>query len=204
MELICEHFMLPESITVDAMKKILTEPDESGDDSPLHIAIRDEDIDVVKALLNFGADVNAKGQFGQTPILTATVVGNIPILELLLDRGGDLTMINDNKLSALHIAVQQEWPRTVRWLLNKGLDINALDSTLSTPLHWAAFDGNIPMVKLLIGRGAKIDIRNDESHTPFEIARAIGTPDHKIIAGILRSRTPKNFYAQKKIFFNDE
>ncbi|CAH1404977.1 unnamed protein product [Nezara viridula] len=198
LELICEHFVLPDNIPIDAMRKTLAEPDEIGGDPPFHIAIYDEDIDVVRAMLNFGVDVNCKGAYGQTPILTATIVGSIPILELLVEKGGDLTMVNYNKSSALHIAVLQEWPKTTRWLLNKGLDINALDSTLSTPLHLAAFDGNIPMVKLLIGRGAKIDIRNEDGHTPFEIARAIGTPHHKIIAGILRSRTPKNFYAQKQ------
>nr|XP_014272288.1 ankyrin-1 isoform X1 [Halyomorpha halys] len=198
MELIYEYFMLPDSIPKDTMKKALAEPEEPGDDPPLHIAIRDENMDVIRALLNVGVDVNGKGQFGQTPIHTAAVVGSIPILELLVDRGGDLNRINDNKLSALHIAVQQEWPRTTRWLLNKGLDINALDSTVSTPLHWAAFDGNIPMVKLLLGKGARVDIRNAEGHTPFDIARAIGTRHHKIIVGILRSRTPKNFYGQKK------
>jgi hypothetical protein len=61
----------------------------------------------------------------------------------------------------------------VQWLLDRGANANARSSIGSrgTALHSAAWNGNLPMVKLLVAAGADIDVRDEEHHnTPAGFA----------------------------------
>lgn len=61
--------------------------------TPLHSAVADDagevTKDIVKMLLDKGADPNAKNANGSTPVHTAAFTGNVPVLEMLLEAGGD-------------------------------------------------------------------------------------------------------------------
>jgi hypothetical protein len=49
---------------------------------------------VVRVLLESGADVNASGIGGETPLMTAVSSGNTDIIKLLLDAGSDVHAVN--------------------------------------------------------------------------------------------------------------
>jgi len=55
---------------------------------------------------------------------------------------------------ALTVAAAQGHTDTVKALLDAGADVNAADVTGWTPLHAAAYNGNLQIVKLLLGHGA--------------------------------------------------
>jgi uncharacterized protein len=61
--------------------------------TPLHSAVADDagevTKDIVKMLIDAGADPNAPSAAGGTPVHTAAFTGNLPVLEMLLDAGGD-------------------------------------------------------------------------------------------------------------------
>jgi hypothetical protein len=55
-------------------------------------------------------------------------------------------------------------------LLERGLDINALDSRGRTALHGAALQGYDEVVQALVERGATLDIKDTEGFTPLDTA----------------------------------
>jgi ankyrin repeat protein len=53
--------------------------------------------------------------------------------------------------------------------------LNAKDKLGNTPLHWAAFHGNLPAVKVLIDAGADVKAKNNYgAYMPGDLAGAIG------------------------------
>jgi len=59
----------------------------------------------------------------------------------------------------------------VKQYLEKCADINVIDANNNnTPLHYAVKNNNEEIVKLLLQRGAKVNIRNDKGETPLDLA----------------------------------
>ena len=69
----------------------------------------------------------------------------------------------------------------VRFLIDKGADVNVVAGDGGTPLFWAAgSDNNGELVQLLLDHGARIDVKNKAGTTPYEKAvyRAISKGDN--------------------------
>ncbi len=73
-----------------------------GGATALHIAVRNNNIEIVKILLNFGADVNKIDNDGFNPAMRAAYLGNSEILKILLDKNTDVSKLN-NKAESLII-----------------------------------------------------------------------------------------------------
>lgn len=71
---------------------------------PLHAAIAGRCVDAVAALLDRGADPNARQQAGYTPLMGAASAGRDDIADLLLARGADRALRSDEGKSAEIIA----------------------------------------------------------------------------------------------------
>ncbi len=121
----------------------------AADDSPLFEAVRKGDKAAVEVLLAKGADVNAKDQFGDTPLHAV----------LMKDDWDDT-----------HKDI-------VTLLLAKGADVNSKDRNNKTPLHWAACGGTKVIVVLLLGNGANLNATNDAGTTPLHEAARCGKKD---------------------------
>jgi len=63
-------------------------------------------LDVVRYLLDEGADVNAREKFGNTALAEATYYGHIAVIKELLARGADINAIGEGG-TALDIAVNR-------------------------------------------------------------------------------------------------
>ncbi len=71
---------------------------------PLHAAVAGRDAECVQALLDAGADPNARQQAGYTPLMGAASAGRGDLVDLLLRRGADPLLVNDEGKSAAVIA----------------------------------------------------------------------------------------------------
>ena len=74
------------------------------------------------------------------------------------------------KRSLLYIAARNGHVKVCEYLINKGLEINDIQDTGSTPLHGAVYYGQIEVVRLLLNYGAKTNIKNKYDHFPIDEA----------------------------------
>ena len=87
----------------------------------------------------------------------------------LVDFGGN---------TALHLASANGFIEVVKYLVNElHCDINAKNKSLSTPLSWAAFNGQKKVVEFLLEKGADFDVKNINGKKPSELAYDCGYYD---------------------------
>eukprot|EP00940_MAST-03C_sp_MAST-3C-sp2_P003576 g3576.t1 len=119
---------------------------------PLHEAISKNHSNVVKLLIDAGADVNKACSSGKTPLLIAVTHGHRDIAEELIKSGADPNKISHspNLLSPLHIAVKGGDTKTVDLLLRHGASPRHKTRKGWTPLHLAVKQGHQDIVHSLV------------------------------------------------------
>jgi ankyrin repeat protein len=159
----------------------------SDGSTPLHQAVRVNDLKTVDALIKRGADVKAVTRYGVTPMHVAALNGNAAILRRLLDAGADVNTATPGGETALMTAVRTGKADAVTVLLDRGANVNAKDSVRSqTALMWAVTENHADLVKLLVARGADVKAQTTIT-TPrgqYVPARAGGASGN----GIIRQR----------------
>ena len=109
------------------------------------------DVEKVKVLLDGGANVNAKSDSERTALLVAaSYPRTVDLLRLLLDRGADLRAQDRAGATALALAVRSADVEVVRFLVEKGLDANAL-SVGARRVAFGRYDR--PTVDFLMSKG---------------------------------------------------
>ena len=122
-----------------------------------------DEADVVRLLLNAGADANAENRFGMTPVIQASMNGNGEIVSMLLDAGANPNARTLQGDTALMNAAKAGSVTGVQALIEAGAEIDARDSYLfQTPLMWAAAANNAEIVRILGENGADLNARSAE------------------------------------------
>ncbi|KAK3317546.1 ankyrin repeat-containing domain protein, partial [Cercophora scortea] len=135
--------------------------------TPLYAAAGAEDSAAVEILLNAGANPNATDDGGWSVLHVAARCGREKNVRLLLSHGADVNLRDQRGYSVLIAACYGcSEPEVTRLLLENKADPNVSDRLGSTPLHWAAYNGNKFVCELLLDHGAEVD----------KIAPTIGTP----------------------------
>jgi hypothetical protein len=118
-------------------------------------ASQNGDIEAAQALLDNGADVNAKNKVGGTALMLASGYGHIEIVQALLAKGADVNAQTNNGATALMIASQNGHKEVVQILLDKGADVNVKANNGSTALMWAYKSGHNDIEELLVKAGSQ-------------------------------------------------
>ncbi len=149
----------------------------TGASTSLHTAVGRADASEVQALLDEGADVNARNEDGQTPLHIAAERGEIAVLEALLDRGANIDATDMNGATPLLLATFNESPMPViELLLTGGADPNAGAEGEAKALHLAVSLRNPALVQLLLDHGATPNIRDPLGETPLHYASIDADP----------------------------
>jgi len=124
--------------------------------TPLLRAAKGGDVEAVKLLIKYKADLNQPNEQGVTPLLAAAGSGhgNNPTrgrfktddeaaecVRLLVEAGVDVNQADRTRQTALHMAAQHAWVHTVQMLADKGADLEFADSRGMRPFDVAAGPG---------------------------------------------------------------
>lgn len=132
----------------------------AADATPLFRAAKAVDLEVMRLLLDKGADAGHVLKDGSTPLMAAT--GIAPKIFMADEEKREPT--DDERLEA------------VKLCLEHGADVNAVQSGEaggSTALHIAAGKGSDRIVQLLLEHGAKTDIKDKMGRTALDVASGV-------------------------------
>ncbi|HMP03533.1 MAG TPA: ankyrin repeat domain-containing protein [Gemmatales bacterium] len=126
---------------------------------------------VVKALLRFGADVNARDCFGRSALQFAVDARSLETAQALLDGGADPDSRNDEGITSLMIAAINQQAELLDLLLKAGADPNRKDKEGHVALMWAAMKGSVTILQRLVAGGADPKLKDKEKLTALDHAR---------------------------------
>jgi ankyrin repeat protein len=128
---------------------------------------------------------------GQTPFLTAALAGDVTVMRLLLDHGADPKIPTIQGTTALMAAAGINWVfyqtydegskallEAVQLCYQLGMDVNAVNSMGLTALHGAANRGSDDIIRFLVEKGAKLDVKDKEGRTPLTWAEGVFLATH--------------------------
>jgi len=131
------------------------EPDGT---TPLHWAVRADDLAKVNKLLAEGADAKAANRYGITPLYLACQNANPAMIERLLKAGADPNAVSTEGETALMTVARTGVVEAAKVLLDHGAKVDAREEWHGqTALMWAVDEQHPAMVKELIAHGADVN-----------------------------------------------
>lgn len=134
---------------------------------------RQENLEIARALLDHGADINARDVDGATPILCALHLKWDRTAQLLLDRGADIHLRGKDGYNTL-MAARGEFTEK---LIQRGGDIHAVSTEGWTPLHSVSMAADLPAIRSLLAHGAEVNAHAQDNSTPLIYAALSRRPD---------------------------
>uniref|UniRef100_A0A671KQ14 Histone-lysine N-methyltransferase EHMT2-like n=1 Tax=Sinocyclocheilus anshuiensis TaxID=1608454 RepID=A0A671KQ14_9TELE len=132
---------------------------DSGGWTPIIWAAEHRHIDVIRALLNRGANVTLRDKEMNVCLHWASFSGSAEIAELILNAGCPLSSVNLHGDTPLHIAAREGYIDCVTLFLSRGADIDIMNKEGDTPLSLARSDTPV-WVALQINRKLRRGIAN--------------------------------------------
>eukprot|EP01032_Pedospumella_encystans_P008759 gene8759-10361_t len=154
----------------------------------LHVAAEHGHTEVVKMLLEHGAEVNCKSVADQTTALTLAASHNndANLIKVLLEHGATVNHGNGYGNTALHEACRMGHGAVINILLEHGADVNAKNHKGSTPLHMFCYGNpkagakdlhSRALCETLLKNGAGVNTPDNRGATPVLVCAASGRID---------------------------
>lgn len=165
------------------------ENSESWGSHPLHRAAASCNTEVVRALVEAGANVRAANRLhGWLPIHYAAKHGCAETLRVLIAAASPVQVIDKYGNQPIHLAAQSGDPDSVKILLDAGAKADIQGGPyLSQPIHEAARAGHAEVVQALLAAGADVNAPNDHGVTPLDLASSEKESNFKRTIRVLES-----------------
>jgi ankyrin repeat protein len=137
----------------------------------LHEAIAD--VNIVRLLLNHGADVNFRQDDLRTPLHLAAWYAELEVARVLLEHNADVRSRDNMGKTPLHLLFggsgrgDGDIPGLARLLLDHGAHVNTQDDDDNTPLHLASDRWMYKCARILLEHGADASAENKMGKTPW-------------------------------------
>jgi ankyrin repeat protein len=181
-------------------------------------------LEVMKDLIEHGANVNAPvgeklwfrsytndytwvDPAGATPLWRAAQSSDIAAMHLLIDHGADPKIASKSGDTPLMAAAGIGWAANwsvnapypfvdaVKYCVELGNDVNAVDNRGYTALHGAAYLGKNDMVEYLVSKGAKVNAKSKAGDYPADMANGptrFGQPHPETVALLEKLGSPNS------------
>ena len=178
--------------------------------TPLHLAAVNGSARMIELLLDAGAQANEIGGEGETVLMTAARTGDVEAAAVLLERGAEVDAREGwHGQTALMWAAAQGHPAMVKKLLEAGADVNARSNVEEwerqrtaeprakwmppggmTPLLFAAREGCLGCIGVLIDAGADVDMTTPDGISP--VLSALINGHYDVAAALVEAGTDPN------------
>ena len=136
----------------------------------LHIASLRGQIEVVRLLLDSGADVNIPNANNDTVLHFAARSGNADIIKLILDKGMSVNLTSTQASTPVQLSPACNNPTAARAFVEVGATLNKTNKSDISPLMMAAYNGKLEAVRYLVKRGADINLCNNNKKSALLLA----------------------------------
>lgn len=161
------------------------EAKSDGGWTPLHSQAYGGHTDGVELLLEHGADIEAKHAYDMTPLVSSVRWDRIEVAQLLVEKGANVDATNTLGRTPLIISATEGYFELAKTFLDNGADLYIEDDNYKrTALHFAALNGHLKIVDVLLRKGAHVDKKDAAGKTPLDYANRYG---HKKVAKLLKS-----------------
>lgn len=165
-------------------KNIELEPAEEPNmvNKPLAYAAAYGNLEIVKMIVEKGADLNGRVAYGDVPLIKAAENGNIDIIRYLLEKGADVNMPNSFGITPfIGFCLDKDKDMDiVKLAYEKGGEINKsyINYTQNyygkfnyNALQFAVAKGRIEVIKFLIEKGGDPSIKTFDNKDCFDLAK---------------------------------
>ncbi|GAB4407246.1 MAG: ankyrin repeat domain-containing protein [Microscillaceae bacterium] len=162
--------------------------EDSAEGSPLWLAVKGKNLEIVRLLLNQGANVNY--QLSGQALVHAAYESQVPeILELCLQNGANINATDRQKNSLLHRAIQDRQDGWYDRFINYyHIDVSLRQANGNTALHQAVQQGDLRLAQLLVEAGASLSDRNNVGQTIWTAFKKGPGRSNKSLSKYLKSR----------------
>jgi ankyrin repeat protein len=170
--------------------------------TPIYLACVNGSAQAVSRLLKAGVSANATGNYGETALMTCARTGDVEAVKVLIEAGASVDALESwHGETALMWAAAEHHPEVMEALIKAGADLNAHSTVVTwerqktleprdkwlppggqTPLHFAAREGCLECVKVLVTRRADINAIDPQGISALVSAIING---HYDVAGFL-------------------
>lgn len=160
---------------LSADPELIHERDGVGE-TALHYLVIENQLEAVRFLVKYRADINTQDDFKVTPLAHAAQCGYEKMVEYLLSQGADVNLADENEDTPIHHAISGNNPQIVLMLIKRSADVNSVNDLKETPLHLAMQeDDRVEVAKVLIEKGANIEAKEMVDETPLHKAAFWGS-----------------------------
>lgn len=201
------NIMLLESAArndLEDVKRLLSagvNPDVTNEDglTALHQCCIDDNEEMLKLLLEFGASVNARDTELWTPLHAAATCGHVHLCRYLIDKGAELLAVNadgnmpydicedevtldyietemakrgitQEDIDETRLIPEKQMLNDLKQIAKRGGDLEFINSEGATPLHVAAANGYQEVTEFLLDHHVSVDRRDYDSWQPIHAA----------------------------------
>ncbi|XP_067661852.1 ankyrin repeat and protein kinase domain-containing protein 1-like [Haliotis asinina] len=142
----------------------------------LHSACLGGDVKVVKYVLSQNIlDINGRVRCGRTAVMLAAENGHKDVVEMLIDKEADVSLVDETGDNVLHCACRGGHAEVVKYILSKKMvDINSLVHGKKTPTM-VAIERQLDVVKYILSlNSVDINCKGRKKRTPVIVAAEQG------------------------------